>query len=236
MANSQKSDKKEQEIQRSIAASDMYQLLFMSLHLPTEELVLGLLNGSFAEDVVTIFRELNFPAAEIEKIKAGLIALGGDENRKDELLTELGREYTRLFAHPKNPVIAIYETTFRYDPTDELASRPALFISPAALDAERCYKKAGLTMSGEMNEPADHLATEMEFMMYLYSQKAKALQQDNSAEVAEREAQIKEFAEDHLNKWAKAFYDRCIAESQSDVYRMMGEIGSLYIAKMAAAE
>lgn len=234
MASAHEANMREQEIQRSIAASDMYRLLFMALHFPTSELALALLDGSFTEDVMAIFEELNFSAAEMAKIKTGLIALQGDQNRKDELLTQMRREYTRLFTHPKNPVIAIYETTFRYDPEDELASKPALFISPAALDAERCYKKAGLMMSREINEPADHMATEMEFMMYLYLQKVKGLREDNQEERVRREEEIEEFREAHLQKWAKDFFDRCSSASQNDAYRVIGEIGSLYMARMLA--
>lgn len=232
MAKIQKARKKEQEIQESMAASDMYRLLFMALHFPTAELALGLLNGSFTADVVAIFEELNFSATEIEKIKTGLIALQEDQNSNDELLTQMRREYTRLFTHPKNPVIAIYETTFRYDPEDDLQSKPALFISPASLDAERCYKKAGLMMSREINEPADHMATEMEFMMYLYLQKAKGLREDNQEELARREEEIKEFRNAHLQKWAKEFFDRCISESQNEAYRVIGETGRLFMARM----
>lgn len=223
------------EIRRCVAASDMYQLLCMSVHLPTEELAAGLCDGSYAEDVATILEELLFPAEEVKKIKSLLAALHAGGHGKDDLLTSMRREYTRLFTHPQNPGIAIYETTFLYDPEDELQSQPTLFISPAALDAERCYKKAGLQMSEKIKEPADHMATEMEFMMYLYLQKARGLQQDLPEEAARREEEIREFSDDHLKKWAIAFFDRCKTSSQNDCYKIIGEIGSLYLKGMLAA-
>lgn len=222
----------EQETQRSIAASDMYQLLALFLHLPTEEMAIGLLNGSLAEDVLAIFKELDFSIQEIEKIGTKLINLKNNVFVKEELLTEMRREYTRLFSHPKKPAVDIYETLFLYQQEDGNEERPPLFISPAALDAERCYKKAGLRMSKKVNEPGDHMATEMEFMMYLYSQKAKALKEDNQEDITKREGEIKEFTEIHLKKWAKEFFDLCISSSQSDIYRTFSEIGSMVMIKM----
>jgi TorA maturation chaperone TorD len=200
MADSEALNRNEPEIEKSVAASDMYRLLFMSLDFPTEELASGLLDGSFEKDVAAIFEELGFPAENRENIRSRLIAWKGNKKNSNQLLTEMRREYTRLFTHPKKPAVALYETTFRYDPEDELQSKPSLFISPAARDAERCYKKAGLVMSGTVNEPADHIATQMEFMMYLYLQKAKSIRASNHADLVIIEDQIREFIQAHLQK------------------------------------
>ncbi len=236
MADLKEVNTEEREILRCIAASDMYRLLFLSLHFPTEELASGLLDGRFSHDVMSIFEELDFPTQECGAIRTQLDALRGDEKNKEKLLTALRREYTRLFTHPKKPAIAIYETTFLYNPEDELQSRPSLFISPAARDAERCYKKAGLEMSREINEPADHIATQMEFMMYLYLQKAKSIRDGNREEGATRDDEIREFLQSHLQKWAKNFFDLCISSSQIDFYKAIGEIGSLCMARMLIVE
>lgn len=221
----------ELEIQKSIAASDMYSLLSMLLHLPTEEIAAGILDGSLAEDVLAIFEELGFSDNRIETIKTKLGALQRISG-KDELLTEMRREYTRLFAHPKKPAIDIYETLFLFQPQEGQKDKPTLFISPAAMDAQRCYKQAGLVKSKEANEPEDHMATEMEFMAYLYMQKAKALNEDNQEGLAQRNEQIKEFSELHLRKWGIDFFDSCISSSERDVYRTFGQIGSTFMSKM----
>jgi TorA maturation chaperone TorD len=223
----------ERDIQEAIAASDMYQLLSMSLHLPTQEIAAGLLDGSLAEDVLAILGELDFSLETIEKFRTNFLEIQNNKQTQEELLSKMRQEYTRLFSHPKEPEVAIYETLFRYDPEND-EGKPSLFISPAALDAERCYKKAGLVMSKELNEPGDHMATEMEFMMYLYLQKAKALQENKSDELSRREAEIKEFTDLHLRKWAKEFFDLCSTESSSEVYRVFGQIGSSFMAKILA--
>lgn len=234
VTNTQEVNKQDLELQRSIAASDMYQILSISLQLPSDDFVVGLLDGRWGSDVVNIFEELDIPMDKIEKMKEKMILLKGDENSKNVLLTEMRQEYFRLFSHPSNPAIPIYETMFRYKFECTGESSPSLFIDPLTLDVERCYKKAGLVTSKQVNEPADHMATEMEFMMYLYLQKAQGLQQNNQQNLAKIEGEIKEFSELHLQKWAKEFFNLCISCSQNDVYRTIGEIGSMYMTWMLA--
>jgi len=236
MTDSEELNRKQPEIEKSVAASDMYRLLFMSMDFPTEELASGLLDGGFEKDAAAIFEELGFPVEDREKIRSGLIACKGNEKNSNQLLTEMRREYTRLFTHPKKPAVALYETTFRYDPEDALQSKPALFISPAARDAERCYKKAGLVMSGEVNEPADHIATQMEFMMYLYLQKAKSIRAGSHADLGIIEDQIREFIQAHLQKWAKDFFGQCVSASQIHAYKAIGEMGRICMERMLVAE
>lgn len=219
----------EQEIKRALALSDMYQLLSIFFHFPTEELSEGLLNGTLAEDVLNILQELDINDEKIREISAKLGALPGDLVNKKEFLSEIRQEYTRLFTHPKQPIIDIYETLFVE--SNGARNGTTLFISPAALDAERCYKNAGLVLSKGNQEPADHMATEMEFMMYLYLKKAQALQEDNHEELKRRNEEIGEFVEAHLQKWAKQFFHDCTELSTSNFYKTFGEIGNISIAE-----
>ncbi|MEA5025599.1 Chaperone protein TorD [bioreactor metagenome] len=216
----------EREIQRAISTSDLYQILAMSLHLPNTEIAQGLLAGSMAEDIIAIFQELGFSDEATKKIETVLLAIQNSQSLTEELLSDLRQEYTRLFTHPKKPEIEIYETLFLYNP-EESRIKPALFISPAAMHAEHCYEKAGLVPSKEVNEPGDHMATEMEFMMFLHLEKAKALQADNQEELARREAEIQEFETLHLQKWAHSFFEKMASISHSDFYRALGAIGSI---------
>lgn len=222
----------EKELQYALAASDMYQLLAMFLHLPTDEMAGGQLDGSIAEDICAIMHELDFSSEKIDSINNGLACLKGDLQNKDKLHSEMRKEYTRLFTHPKKPQIGIYETLFLADIKPDNEDRPSVFISPAALDAERCYKKAGLTLSKEVREPGDHMATELEFMMYLYLKKASALQENNREEIQRREEEIQEFTDIHLKKWAKDFFDKCIESSEHLAYNSFGEIGKIFMEKV----
>lgn len=222
----------ELEIQRSMAAADMYRLLAIFLNLPTQEMVGGILDGSLAEDVVAIFEELGFIDSRTEAIKAQLEGLQEGISNKPEFFTAMRREYTRLFTHPKQPAVEIYETLFTFKPETKNQKKPVLYISPAAMDAEHCYRQAGLERSKEANEPEDHMATEMVFMAYLYLQKAKGLYEGNQEEVVKRDEQITEFIERHLQKWGVDFFGRCISSSESRVYQTFGQIGSEFLSRM----
>lgn len=222
----------ELEIQKSIAASDMYRLLSMVFRLPTEEMSVGLLDGSLRNDVLDIFEELGLFDARIETIQTKLAALQGDLSDRHELFTAMRREYTRLFTHPRRPAVDIYETLFLFQPEAGNTPNPDLFISPTAMDAERCYRQAGLVRSGSVNEPGDHMATELEFMAYLYLCQAKGVQEADLEETEQRKVQIMEFSKTHLQKWAIAFFDRCSSASESDVYQTLGQLGSLFMHSM----
>ncbi|MEM5816586.1 MAG: molecular chaperone TorD family protein, partial [Desulfitobacterium hafniense] len=142
------------------------------------------------------------------------------------------RDYKRLFTQPKQQAVGIYETMFLYQPEEGTSEKPVLFVSAAALDAERCYRQAGLVRAKEVNEPADHMATEMEFMSYLWLQKAIALRENDQEGLNKRNEQIREFSEIHLRKWAIAFYDECFLSSKTDVYQTFGQIGSVFMGNM----
>ncbi|MFA5537003.1 MAG: molecular chaperone TorD family protein, partial [Bacillota bacterium] len=141
------------------------------------------------------------------------------------------REYTRLFTHPLEPKIGICEALFN-NRGDSRGKRPILFVSPSALSAEHCYQKAGLIMTNAVNEPGDHMAIEMEFMMYLFSEKAKALHFNNQEKLLKIDKGINEFSEKHLKKWAVSFFENCASLSNNEFYRIFGEVGSIFLTKV----
>lgn len=223
------------DIQNAASISDMYQLLSILLHAPTKELVRGLLDASLVEDILSIFKELNFPQSIADNISTKINAIKNINQDEDKLLSSLRQEYTRLFLHPKRAEIAIYETMFLHEPENS-DQEPMLYISSAAMDAERCYKKAGLVLSTDFNEPSDHMATEMEFMMYLYLEKAKAIKNNQPEERDKREAEIKEFEEIHLQKWASNFFQELVSKSENGFYLAVGEMGLFFIDEMLATK
>lgn len=221
------------DFQKAAAASDMFQFLAMSMRLPEKQLAAGLLDGSIADDVTNILRELGFKPGNTRTIEDGFNKIRECGKNEQELFSLMRQEYTYFFTHPRKPAIPIYEALFCYKPGKGEA-RPVLFISPAALDAERCYKKAGLKMSKDVNDSGDHMATELEFMMYLYQQKAKAIRNNDEMELARRNDEISEFNRLHLKKWGVEFFEQCKVVSKSEVYHLIGETGSLFLTAITA--
>ena len=212
----------EQKVKEACAASDFFQLLSISLRLPTTELAEALLDGSYRQDGINILEELSCSKKDLLLVSEALDTLKGRKEDLTPLLIEMRREYTRLFDDPKQPALNIYETLFLHDPEDNQAAM--LFMSPTALDVERCYREAGVSLVSQSAEPADHMATELEFMMYLYGKKGQALKEENNEAVEKIEQQIQQFEGMHLKKWCVEFFNGLHTESTSTSYQALAKL------------
>lgn len=219
------------EVMNVLAISDFYQLLSISLRLPDNDLAKGMLDGSYGQDAVNILEELHCDEEEIAPVKRLFGHLPSTRDEVTPYLIKMRREYTRLFDDPKNPALSIYETIFLHNPEEEKEG-VMLFMSPAALDAERCYKEAGVSLVKETAEPADHMATELEFMMYLYGKKGQALQEGNEEELDLIKKQIEEFKKLHLHKWALDFFKKLHAEAKLLPYQGIAQLGIVGLKKV----
>jgi TorA maturation chaperone TorD len=201
----------EQEMNDSFTISDFFQLLSVSLQYPTKTLALAMAEGSYREDAISILKELSCQPQDISPVADMLNTIEEDPNR---LFVQMRQEYTRLFNDPKKPMLNIYESLFLYKP-QEKREKPMLFVNPAALDAEHRYKEADVSPRDQNKEPADHIATELEFMMYLYAKKGHALQHQNDEELEKVSAQIRRFEEFHMKNWINDFF--CCLENETGI-------------------
>ena len=212
------------------AVSDCLSLLALLLQFPESELESGLSSGAIAKDVYSILKEAGFPESAAKE--AGLLFDNTSVkfNSNPEAFREIRREYTRLFNHPDAPVIKLFEGVF-LDDECKRKGKPStgarLFVNPAALDAERCYRKAGLKKSSSINIPADCITTELEFLSHLHAERAKALAENDGNLLSSTESMIKEFTSIHVNKWIPRFFERCREESRHELYAAVGMLGTL---------
>ncbi len=220
-----------EEIMNVLAISDFYQLLSISLRLPDHDLARAMLDGSYGQDATNILQELFCSEEEIAEVKELFQKLTSKKDEVTPYLIEMRREYTRLFDDPKSPALNIYETVFLHNPVEDKEG-VILFMSPAALDAERCYKGAGVCLVKQSAEPADHMATELEFMMYLYAKKGQALKEGNEENLALIKKQINEFKVLHLHKWAMNFFEKMQSEAKSLPYQGIAQLGIIGLAKI----
>ncbi len=217
------------DVMNALAISDFFQLLSISLRFPDHDLAKAILDGSYGQDAINILKELYCSQDEIAKVEELLKSFLPQED-VPPFLTQMKREYTRLFDNPRKPVINIYETLFLQDRENKEAT--ILFTSPIALDVERCYKEAGLSLADQSAEPADHIAAELEFMMYLYARKGQALQEKKDQELVRLEKQIKQFQEHHLNKWCDKFLAKLETETEFVVYELIAQVGIIGLGKI----
>ena len=160
------------KIIRETALADYYAMLAVLSQFPTEDLYSGLIDGSLRQDFLSIAAELSLETKSLTEPLSELASLKEDLETGASSMMKLRREYSRLFNNPDHPVIYLYEGVF-IDEELRRAGKPdtgaRLFVNPAALDAERCYRQAGLKRSAKINIPADSVSTELEFMAYLYT-------------------------------------------------------------------
>lgn len=212
------------------AVSDYLELLALLLQFPTPELEVGLSSETIGEDFRTISREAGYGGADVSEASESLQRAIGDAKGIPEFTGIARREYTRLFNHPERPVIWLYEGAFL--DTEKLregekGAGTRLFINPAALDAERCYRNAGLRKNPSINIPADCITTEIEFLSCLFARMANAIA-NNDEDLREATAySLEEFVRIHVDKWFYRFFSRCVEESRCSLYTAVGMIGCL---------
>lgn len=218
--------KQEQNMLTTFSISDFYQLLSLSLRFPSEELAIAVLDGSYKQDGLNILEELSCDGEDLLQLGVALDKLKETTRNPAQLLSEMRREYTRLFDHPEQPSISIYETTF-VNKGNEKPDERILFLSSISSDVERCYQEAGIRLVNESSEPADHMAIELEFMMFLYKNKGRALQEKNTELIKKMEEQIQKFEKDHLTKWGYEFFNSMEAEARNAFYRIVAKLAKI---------
>lgn len=222
--------KKHQELKRHTASSDYYALLRLLLQAPNRELIGGLVQGLIFDDFKSICEELNIDRESTDEMRSLFASLHSSLDDSEETQSTLRREYTRLFSHPKKPLIPFFESTFidaERVRSGKRSTQARLFVNPIAMAAERSYKEAGLSIGAHLNLPADCITTELEFMGYLHTQIAQALMDGDEAKVAHTNELMSDFWENHIATWIPRFSERCIEEDQTGLYSAVGAMSKL---------
>lgn len=118
-------------------------------------------------------------------------------------LTDLAVDYARVFLGA-----GIADGSAAYPYESVYTSKEGLMMQEARDEVLAMYRAWGLGRLDNLVEPEDHLAFELEFMMFLVQQEAEAAVAGDEERTAEaREAQAV-FVRDHLNRWTgKLFAD-----------------------------
>jgi TorA maturation chaperone TorD len=207
------------------------ELLAALLRLPSEELSQALASSLLADDIRACAKEAGRGHSGSDRYAAAIELLDGLRASGRSALPELRYAYTALFTHPERPLCAPYESLFlhwRSAPGSSLKDAPPLFISPAALSAERIYKQAGLRLSAIPNEPADHIATELEFASKLLAaidERALGKAADGADAADAARLALAEFIHYHVKPWWGAFFDRLVELGAHPFYTAVGLIG-----------
>lgn len=218
------------------ARADVFCQLTTAFFDPTRDLVEQLADGSFSASFITSFQDLMNRDISAEAVFHAVRPLRSfqttlSRGAEDDLLHELNREYTRLFIGPGRAVVPPYETFYNPKATES----PLLMVSREAKAVESAYREAGVAVAGDLREPADHFATECEFIYYLAQKEADSWSEDNAANaLAWRRRQLA-FLETHLGRWGGQFCHRVLSESSHPFYQSCAHLGK-YIVELEGCD
>ena len=216
------------------ALADLCSLTAYLFSPPTAEMIDQLQAASMGDDLRAVAFELKIAHEATDALADDLDAWHSElaVTPKEEALDNIRREWTRVFVHPKAPIIWPYEGVFcdvERVRAKQQSTESRLFINPAAMDAERRYKAAGY-VEADMKHPADFVVTELEFLAILHSQLARALANNDAAATEQAKTNLDGFWQEHIVNWMPRFFERCREECRTANYLLAGRLGEQLIA------
>lgn len=239
------------------AKAALCELLALSLRYPERRLVEAVASGEWADAACELSEMLGMdppnvlaesglhPVGPVGKKEEGPWPFDGDgelssqapasrggdasPQRMDQgaLLHALRAEATRLFVVAPNPAVSPYEGIWR---AKDDGVQGLLFVNPHSMDVERFCASCGLGRPEGVNEPLDHIATELELLQYLASLAAGiAAPAEGGPSPSELpggspEAAYAQFLEEHLLVWAPRFAEVVEARARHPFYKAVAEL------------
>ena len=132
---------------------------------------------------------------------------GNDES----LLQDLKPDNTRLFFGPGRVLAPLWESVYF---TEE-----RLVFQESTLDVRRWYQRFGLEPESLHKEPDDHIALEMAFLAHLAKLSVQALETGKEEECEILLQAQREFAKQHLLKWAAVWCQQVTENARTEFYK-----------------
>lgn len=207
--------------------SSMYCLLANGFLDPTVELASGIVNRTFQSDIAETVKGLT-ECYHHDGCSLPELILSTDNMLKEVFLQDqeilyhrLAVEYARLFIGPGSVVVSPYESIHE---TDETHPPALLMVGPVADKVLISYQEAGLTMIEGLNEPPDHIATELEFMYYLSNMEAIAWNSGEANEARKWHGLQLSFFKSHLGGWGINFTRLVEKETTEKFYSALSSL------------
>lgn len=174
----------------------------------------------------------SFPSFDDIHVAMALEQLGAYAAAAQKLASEGGNpvqqasvEYTKLFVGPPRPAAAPWETMYR--PGSEGAT---VGFGQATFEMRHLLREAGLEVSNENNQYADHIGIELLYASVLCTRIAEA--EGGSADQSELEGQLASFAETHPLTWIGKLQS-AVAETEPAGYiALLLELGRALLASL----
>lgn len=232
---------------RQSAFSDGYALLCYLLQSPTQHMLDESGKASPGSDMLAIAEEIGACDDRVAQARACFDQVSQEIDAGAVSLTDFRAEYTRLFRHPKHPVLYPYEALFldaQRVSQGQTSTHPVLFVNPEATDAKAAYRTAGFAFE-TYKLPADHITIELEFMAkahFVVAEQLVSADAAGDAPGAEAEAAamqptdaderlgraqsvLNAFRSQHVANWMPSFFDALLNETTNTFYRGVALFG-----------
>lgn len=134
-------------------------------------------------------------------------------------------EYTKLFVGPPRPAAAPWETMYRPG-----AAEATVGFGQATFEMRALLREAGLEMSNENNQYADHIGIELLYASVLCERLAQT--EGDAAAQEELVEKLKGFAQDHPLAWIGKLQEKVSASESAGYIAAMLELGRALLASI----
>ncbi len=162
-----------------------------------------------------VFAESPFAETQPDVIEGlALLEAWSDRGRgglSEEVIGELQVDYTRLFSGVSKIPVAPWESVYFND--------ERLVFQKQTVDVRNWYKRFGLEVASEHNEPDDHIGLELAFMAHLARLGLTAQGENDDGDLQEARSAQREFLQGHLLLWAPLWCNLVLEHARTSFYR-----------------
>lgn len=203
----------------ALACADAARLLHMFVVLPTPELAATINDGSLTESMQELAAHL--PLSIIDKEACVRLCEAHGPHLNGISTDELRKDFTRLFTHPKKPLVRSFESAF--DPMTQTGESPLIAVNKTARKLDELYARCGFCTSRKATLAGDHIAVELSFFAALIEKTVTANGQEQERLLDELQA----FVENHMLAWWGAFFGQVAQHANTPSYAFIGKLGAL---------
>jgi TorA maturation chaperone TorD len=189
----------------------LYEILSLAFLFTKRELAEALVSGEYAEAMQEIATLNGIEAVVTDGGVEALVAYQGMNT--DEAFHMLRREHTRLFVGAPEPVVSPFAGVWW---ARAQGVEPLLFVNKESMAIERFMRSCGVGQSEGVNEPLDHIGSELEFLHYLCLLRSGAVVPPENVEISE--GAYEDFYREHFIGFAHSLAAATLEQSRIPFY------------------
>jgi len=97
-------------------------------------------------------------------------------------------------------------------------------MGDTTMEVGQFYFDCGLEVASDYNDPPDHIAVEMEFIHFLFSEIFKSLNEDKEVTAENYKTKLREFLEKYYLPFSDNFAEKIKDNAETNVYKITGDV------------